>query len=199
MPGKWWVGGSFILLASSMGLAQVHVAPPVMPLLPYAACALKISGDCALKALHRSVEVIVDADQTVVMVLGSKSGSAGSAEMVRVDVSEDLERSRLSGELTADDVSGVTADLAKLEGIRYEIPEIERLKSDLGFDKDWPLENEDLRDLVRTHLQLIFGVKPSAAKYFTERMGLESASGFEARVAELSAIGSESAFKPNRN
>lgn len=198
MPGKWWVGGSILsILFGSLAQAQVHPSPPVRAMIPDSACAVKISGECALKADHRTFDIIFDSGAAAVMVLGGpQENEAESPVVVRLKLSEQLDTGLSKGEITEEEAATVRSDLARLEGAKYTVPELDKLKSDLGFSKESSIEKEDLSDLLSTHLQLTLSLRPSTAKYFSALMGVRKTGSVPVKSPRVAA---DAPSTPNHN
>lgn len=131
-------------------------------------CLINVGEKCVLRSFYREIEFHSSAAGKMFFLLGS-----GSVESEQVFIHDDLLLRLDRGEVTYDEAEIIATEIAQLEGTYYEIPDIQVLKVDLGFPAETQFAVEDLRELVRTHLQISIGVGPITAAYLCDRMGVQ--------------------------
>lgn len=146
-------------------------------------CVVSANRKCALQARHRDIEFFASAAGKVFFVFGSRAVEREQenfefSEAEYIFVHEDLYLRLENGEIAPDEADIIASELEPLEGAYYEIPDIHVLKVDLGFPAETQFALEDLRELVRTHLQISLGVGPITSAYLCERMGVQLAEEF---------------------
>jgi len=140
-------------------------------------CIIRSEEKCVLRAFYRELEFRASAAGKILLALGPKQMEREQEfddpmeefVFIHEDLASRLER----GEITDDEAQIIESEVKNLEGVYYEIPDIQVLLIDLGFPPETQFASEDLRELVRTHLQISIGVGPITAAYLCERMGVQ--------------------------
>lgn len=164
MLGNWAVRGCLFICSLGFGLTARGFVGVAAPHMVGVECDGPLSENCILKSENSSIEMSVDDDQALVAQLGSES----------VSIENDLAERVAAGELTSDQSAAIAGELSRLEGMSYQVPSVDVLKSDLGFPKESEIEEIDLVDLVRAHLQVVFGMSALSAAYLTDRLGVQA-------------------------
>lgn len=130
--------------------------------------------------------MVTSADHRLHIILKGSDKVAGTVSSVwaLLPVSLDLDARVGKGEMTVDEATSIWREVANSEGTRYTLPNLPVLKSDLGFPTDAVINDDDLRDLCRAHLQVSLSVSPLTAAYIGDRMGLEARPSDEQLVTE---------------
>ncbi len=146
VPGKWTVrafrlvGSLSIVLGAAVGLAET-VEP----------------------ARFSSIMIVLDAYKNLVAELRTD-------EISKFVVQEELSERISRKEMPVADGVEIVRDLMRLDGMFYNLPELEVLKTDLGFPREAKIEPQDLGDLVKSHLQLVFEMNPLTASYIAGQL-----------------------------
>jgi hypothetical protein len=149
--------------------AQSHSAPPVMPA-GDPACVARVGGQCVLRSAHSIVQLILESGGMTAVL---KNADA-SSQPKEFGIQEDLLARVARGEMSTDDAATVAGDLANFDGVVYSVPQLAQLADALGFTSDARFTENDLRELVRAHVQLTLGVSLVTASYLTQSLGLET-------------------------
>lgn len=147
--------------------AQTHASPPPLPI-GHAACVAGSSEPCAVKSRRPAIAVTSLRDGGLELV-----ARISANEIQHVSLQEDLAARVTGGHLTPDEAQWISSDLANFDGTAYSLPEYETLIRDLGFPSDAQFTRDDLRELVRAHLQMALGVGPVTAAYLSNQLGME--------------------------
>lgn len=140
-------------------------------------CIVSSEGKCVLRAFYREIEFRASAAGRIMLAVGRRQaeeedeGDEPAEEFVFIH--EDLASRMERGEITDDEAQIIASEIKNLEGAYYEIPDIQVLLIDLGFPPETQFAVEDLRDLIRTHLQISIGVGPITAAYLCDRLGVQ--------------------------
>ena len=175
-------GSISALAATTMPAAPSSLTDPT--------CLAILGGECVLRSPHRSMEFVFQGDGTLYLLMrapsepvsvpasevvaGAEPISVGSNTPVDLEVAvlDDILTRVAQGVLTADEAAMIVEDLDMQGGSVYELPDLRALKLDLGFPENAEFAAEDMRELVRTHLQMSLGVRALTAAYLADLMGV---------------------------
>jgi len=100
--------------------------------------------------------------------------------LVTLQIEDDLELQVQNGQITEEDAAQIATDVARLDGIIYQVPDLEKIEVDLGLppeaqdqDLDQTVAQQDFEELVCAHLQITLGVGPQTAFYLADRLGVQ--------------------------
>lgn len=170
-----------VLAHAGVAWSQSRVSPTLSEVKDPTCLMADSSQRCLLKAEHRGIELGLNSERELTIILkgiGPESETQSSpAVVILMPVHDDLLSRVDGGQMTADEATWIAADLGRFEGTWYAIPKLETLKTELGFPAEAVFQAEDLRELVRAHLQIVLGVSAVTAAYLSDRMGLVSNTG----------------------
>lgn len=164
--------------------ASQQVSPPVFepvveaPRKPPTAsrCVAAIDNQCVLHTSYQVLEFGFHQERGIVLALkigaGEESANPYERKIIESQIwlQEDLMKRIDAHDMTDDDAITIIGDMEQIEGTYYEIPKLRDLKLELGFPEDTQFAPEDLRELVRAHLQISIGVGPLTAAYLCDRL-----------------------------